>query len=273
MLRNRWLDEVKLSSDWKDYDDSTESSAYEIVEEEVVEILSDKGDDGNLALAGEDEVEIEIDEILQDSRRRLAGISEEDDDEDQSETEYEERSVYTDADSKFGNSMYSLTEVEVEESDMDAIYNGLEQSFIEEDFVDSTIRDEDFSEVEVTVREDDDLGLEHLRITEASAPRRPNQDTGPEDVDDDEEEEDGVSAEECREAIDYILRQERAVARFILTEEQAETMAHLPLKVMKLIVDHMEVCDNNDSPIDWDFLLKIVTPFCDGTGGDGSDEE
>ncbi len=74
---------------------------------------------------------------------------------------------------------------------------------------------------------------------------------------------DGASAEELTEAIEYVLRQERAVSKFILTDEQAQKMAHLPIPVMKIIVDHLEICDNEAQPIDWDFLLKIVCPYCD----------
>ena len=77
------------------------------------------------------------------------------------------------------------------------------------------------------------------------------------------DENDGASAEELTEAIEYVLRQERAVSKFILTEEQATTMAHLPTPVMKIIVDHLEACDMEAQPIDWDFLLKIVCPYCD----------
>jgi hypothetical protein len=85
-------------------------------------------------------------------------------------------------------------------------------------------------------------------------------------LNDDENEDDdggGASAEELTEAIEYVLRQERAVSKFILTEAQANTMAHLPIPVMKIIVDHLEVCDMEEQPIDWDFLLKIVCPYCD----------
>jgi hypothetical protein len=97
-------------------------------------------------------------------------------------------------------------------------------------------------------------------------------DDGGEDQESSEEEDDGVSAEELTEAIEYVLRQERAVAKFILTEEQAEKMAHLPVKVMKIIVDHLESCDNDNTPIDWDFMLKIVLPFCDSEKAEEDDE-
>jgi len=262
MFRNRWLEPKQK----EEYEDLTASSggAYEIVEEEVLETLGDDGND-NLALAGE--VEVEIEEILEEQlRSQLPGISE---GEDVTEVEYDERTVY-DERSVYSEEFFgtSLTEVELDDSDLAAIYG--------QEYVDQTVRDD--SEVEeVTFREDDDnLGLESLRISEATAPAELYDKKVDYDTDDSGGvDEDGVSCEECREAIDYILRQEKAVARMILTEEQAEQMSHLPLKVMKIIVDHMEQCDNADSPIDWDFLLKIVTPFCDkdGSEGDSDDDE
>ena len=40
-------------------------------------------------------------------------------------------------------------------------------------------------------------------------------------------------------------------------------MAHLPIPDMKIIVHHLEPCDMEAQPIDWDFLLKIVCMYCD----------
>lgn len=293
MLRNRWIDEAGAgrgsgSNKQKalDEDESTASSAYEIVEEEVVETLSDYGDDYlGLGATGEVEVEIEVEqeEIVEERQHgpRLPGICEGDDEDGEEEetvvSEYDERTVYSE-DGPLDQSGYmSLTEVEVEdEADLEAIYNTMLEE--EEEF---TVR-EDSEVEEVTLREDElgdleNLILSNLQITEAvpassstAAQRKAllRKESTRSEPDTDEENE--ASAEECREAIDYILRQERAVARMILTEEQAETMLHLPPKVMQIIVDHMEVCDNTDSPIDWDFLLKIVMPFCVGDDGDES---
>lgn len=85
--------------------------------------------------------------------------------------------------------------------------------------------------------------------------------------------EDSASAEELAEAIEYVLRQEKAVAKFILTEDQAKSMTSLPLKVMRIIVDHFENADNQSIDIDWDFLLKIVLPYTDDDPGDDSETE
>ena len=77
------------------------------------------------------------------------------------------------------------------------------------------------------------------------------------------DENDGANAEMLNAAIEYklLVRQERAVSKFILTTEQATTMAHLPIPDMKIIVHHLEACDMEAQPIDWDFLLKIVCLF------------
>jgi len=284
MFRHRWTEGNSGGTNKKeDHDDSTASSAYEVVEEEVLETLSDYGDD--LALAGEVEIEIE-EEVLETSR--LYGISEEGDGEDEdTEGEYEERSVYTEFEGMNGSGLLSLTEVEVDEADADLIYQTMIANCDLVDEEEVTVGDESSVE-EVTLHEDeDDLALlesqfiSNVQITEAKAAsssdgrRKPPGRAPLSNYETEEEDDDTASAEECREAIDYILRQERAVAKMILTEEQAEKMVNLPTNVMKIIVDHMELCDNNDSPIDWDFLLKIVMPFCNqgGADDDSSDEE
>ena len=290
MLRNPWIEGPNSGGYQKEdkvhEDDSTSSSAYEIVEEEVVETLSDYGGDDYLGtfVGGFDADVVEVEEeILEEAGPRLAGICEEeyeeeyDIDYDVTEvSEYEERSVLTECRSELG----SVTEVEVEDSaELEAIYNAMLQ---EEDDEEVTVA-EDYSEVEEVTLHDDDAELEAMfssdfQITEASkssfVERKVSSRSDSVAYDCDQDEEEG-SADEFREAIDYILRQERAVARMILTEEQADKMLHLPPKVMKIIVDHMEVCDNANSPIDWDFLLKIVTPFCgpDNDDSSGDDED
>jgi len=274
MFRHRWTEgNSGVSTNKKeDHDDSTASSAYEIVEEEILETLSFNGDD--LALAGEVEIEIE-EEVLETSRL-----------EDDTEGEYEERSVYTEFEGMNGSGMLSLTEVEVDEADADLIYQTMIANCDLVDEEEVTVGDESSVEEVTLHEEEDDLALlesqfsSDVQITEAKASssdgrRKPPGRAPASNYEAEEEDNDTASAEECREAIDYILRQERAVAKMILTEEQAEKMVNLPTNVMKIIVDHMELCDNNDSPIDWDFLLKIVMPFCNQGGGDdeSSDEE
>lgn len=188
----------------------------------------------------------------------------------------------------------SVFEEELEDEDEILVDDG---EYVEEEIL---VRDDTDVE-EVTVREDD-LLLTDGRVFANSCQLRevpphhqhqrgrnsmnsayemyPEDDSGgdndgSDDPDDeDEDEDDGVSADELTEAIVYVLRQEKAVAKFILTEEQADKMAHLPLKVMKVIVDHLESCDNDGTPIDWDFMLKIVLPFCDSEDqGAGEDED
>lgn len=284
MLRNhQWLNEMNGNHEDKDSKDKgSYLPEYEIVEEEVIETLSDNGD---IYLGLEDaEVEYEIEEeIIEDSRPRLAGIFEEVEEEEEDEEEYDERSVYTE-DMRY-TQVGSPTEFEIADGDVEAI---VEEILVEEEYVDDTIHGDETEIEEVTIREDDDdfalssllisEAIDHSSCTASKSSLYKHSESVPTDKEDFQENEvDGVSAEECREAIDYILRQERAVARMILTEDQAKKMTHLPVKVMKIIIDHMEQCDNNHSPIDWDFLLLVVMPFCDsdvvGDNDDSSDDE
>jgi hypothetical protein len=155
-------------------------------------------------------------------------------------------------------------------------------SVVEVEYVDHTIRDGSDADEELTIREVHENSHSEFCQSDRSFRNSSNHSSkydyedvlqNPEDDGDDGsssssssssiDENGGASAEELTEAIEYVLRQERAVSKFILTEEQAAKMAHLPIKVMKIIVDHLEVCDNEQTPIDWDFLLKIVLPFCE----------
>ena len=292
MLRNPWITEANDSSlkfsQAHDEDDSTASSAYEIVEEEVVETLSDYGGDdrlemlvkGGLSEAEVDLVEIE-EEILEVEAPRLSGIRERDEEEDASDDDatevsiYEERSFCTEDEALGLSDFGSVTEVEVDDTaDMEAIYNAM----LDDEDEEVTVSDEDTEVEEVTLHDEEegecdmeamfsfDIQITEDLPVERKAPSRKDS------IRSECEQEEEASADEFREAIDYVLRQERAVARMILTEEQADKMLHLAPKVMKLIVDHMETCDNSNSPIDWDFLLKIVTPFCGRDNGDSSSD-
>jgi hypothetical protein len=227
--------------------------------------------------------------------RTLPGISEVDEEVEEEELDDDEDCDYEEVEVQMNGSqsVFSGTEVELVDDDDEYDDNNTDQfkdcqddgSLFEEvledddvlvvdgeevvEYVDDTVRDD--SEVEeVTVREIDDgddcspLAAKTFPIqSECTHGVSPKSDSRNIDDDDDDDENDGASAEELTEAIEYVLRQEKAVSKFILTEEQAETMAHLPTKVMKVIVDHLESCDNESTPIDWDFLLKIVLPFCD----------
>jgi hypothetical protein len=279
------------------------SNNYDMVEEEVVETLSEDGAIDDLRTFRDEEIEEEFveEEVLDERMQVLPGISEDEDEEvevevdDNYEDEYEEVEVTN----YFSRSITSMTEVEVEdEVEFQQVTQrddsqGLDETFFEEvmddeeEYVDDTIRDD--SEVdEVTLREDEeDLVLKEdfirsCRIREVSATearmkkeesKSPTKEyeTSPEDSS--ENDDDSVSAEELTEAISYVLRQERAVQSFILTDEQAEKMAHLPVKVMKVVLDHLEVSDNDGTPIDWDFLLKIVLPFCDSEKAANNDND
>jgi hypothetical protein len=188
----------------------------------------------------------------------LPGIVEEDD---------EERSFESGPPAAGGSSVFSTTEVEVEEEDdLSEIFDETVEEVTEIGDCGSDID-------EITLREEDLLLTEQdfVKCCQISIETNPNTRPVPEDED---EEEDGASSEELAEAIEYILRQEKAVSRYILTEDQAKVMTTLPLKIMRVIVDHLETCDNGGTEIDWDFLLKIVLPFCkdEDCAGDETDD-
>lgn len=97
---------------------------------------------------------------------------------------------------------------------------------------------------------------------------------GDEEEDDDEEEaeeEDEATEEEVREAIIYILKQEKPIDNGYLTSAQATRMMALPFKDMREIMKHFELCDNAGEPIQWGVIADIVTP--EGDGNDSSDED
>jgi hypothetical protein len=248
------------------------------------------------------EEEDDVDEIHGDELPEIY----EDDDNDSSGSEYTEEEIFQ---SSVGSNL-SLTEVEIIDDDEDDFrYQKASYSRNYPNYTFETIEDEDTElavecmianeeeeivEEETVHEEDDDHGdnndhlaqVENLRQglgnscqiqdqatnNSSTAKKSSAVECNPED-DEDEEDCEGASAEELAEAIEYILRQEKAVSKFILTEEQAHTMTHLPVKVMKVIVDHLEMCDNEGASIDWDFLLKIVLPFCDDerAGDENSD--
>lgn len=212
-----------------------------------------------------EEVEVVVEEEVDDeyiSSELLPGISEEEEDDEQSYN----------TGPRNDSSVFSTTEVEVED-DLSEI---LDETIVEETEnveLDGSVVDE------ITLREEDLLLTEEdfVKSCQISVETKEARSTDDEiTMLEDDDEEDGVqaSSEELAEAIEYILRQEKAVSRYILTEEQAKVMTTLPLKIMKLIVDHLETCDNAGTDIDWDFLLKIVLPFCndeDAAGEDDSD--
>lgn len=184
-------------------------------------------------------------EEIVDEDDMLPGITE--GDEDSQETVEEEIDEY---EKRSTRSLGSVTEVELDEEEFDQY---LTVDYVEEEYFENTVREDDVVD-EVTFREEDLLKCN----------MSPEDDESSEE----EEEDDGVSVSDLTETIEYVLRQEKAVSRLILTEEQAEKMAHLPKRVMKIIVDHFETAENEGEAVDWDFLLKIVCPiledhYCD----------
>lgn len=222
-----------------------------------------------------EEVYIEED-YCSDDELRLPGISEEESVGDVIHDEVEELHE---------SSVYSVTEVEVDEDFSEVVEEeGTETEVEEVDLTEDegatdseideiTLREEDFEFEEANFTNQCQVTMpcypQEITPTKQSA-ATDDEETAPEDIDE-EEEEDGASSKELAEAIEYILRQERAVSRFILTEDQAQTMMTLPRKVMKVIVQHFE--ENDGTDVDWDFLLKIVLPFCRDSGGSDDDTE
>lgn len=224
------------------------------------------------------EEEVYIDEEIiysDDDELRLPGISEEEEVDDDGEIHEELVDEFNES------SVYSVTEVEVDDDFSEVLDEEGTEVEVEEVDITEGATEVTLSEQDVEIEEE--IFANQCHVTMPSFPHNADatkptistddEETAPEE--DEEEEDDGVSSEELAEAIEYILRQERAVSRFILTEEQAHTMMTLPRKVMKVIVDHLESCDNDGTDIDWDFLLKIVLPFCrdSPTSDDDTDGE
>lgn len=66
------------------------------------------------------------------------------------------------------------------------------------------------------------------------------------------------SREDVAEAINYMIRQEKVIEYGVVTKEQAEKMVSVPLSEMMAIMDHFELCDNNNAPIRWDIVKALV---------------
>lgn len=234
----------RSSSDVKS-DDDNEYITEEFVEEEEVLEETDESDDDEDDDDDDNDDDAEVIEEIVEEVEVLEDVAEEDDDDDDDDNEEgddDNRKTVKLSNSKF----LSPSQTRV----LQAVYDAHDSDGDGHD--EETIHDEDDEE---TLAEDDVEAIEEYKIAE-------------------EEEDDGVSRDDLAEAIEYILRQEKAVANFILTQDQADVMMNLPTKIMKLIVDHLELCDNTGAPIDWDFLLKIVLPFCDKTQtGDDDDDD
>lgn len=253
-----------------DRQSSSNSVNYDVIEEECLETLSDDGVERDILLYTsqqeyeEEEIIEYVEEEVLDSTPALPGISEgneeEVDDDDEEEVMEEEEEL-----------VEEYEEVEVGMNGSHSVFSGTE--FVEEEVMDEYAEEliEEVEYMEQTCRDGSEDGSIRELALEQSFRSNSNHTTAAkydasideEDFENPEDDDDGASAEELTEAIEYVLRQERAVSKFILTEAQAAKMAHLPIPVMKIIVDHLEVCDNESTPIDWDFLLKIVLPFCE----------
>ncbi|GAX16966.1 hypothetical protein FisN_5Hh344 [Fistulifera solaris] len=96
---------------------------------------------------------------------------------------------------------------------------------------------------------------------------------GDEDDEIEEEEEDEATEEEVREAIIYILKQEKPIDNGYLTSDQATRMMALPFKDMKEIMKHFELCDNAGEPIQWSVIADIVTPEDHGDEEEDLDDD
>lgn len=156
----------------------------------------------------------------------------------------------------------SVIEEIVDDDDDDEV----EEEVVEDDteVVEETEHDDVLEEiVEEGAEEDEEEQEEEEEIEE-------DEDEEEEDDEEDEEEEDATEAE-VKEAIVYILKQERPIDNGHLTPEQATKMMALPFPAMKEIMKHFELCDNAGEPIQWKLIREIVTD--DGDGGDDDDDD
>lgn len=92
------------------------------------------------------------------------------------------------------------------------------------------------------------------------------------DEESEDEDEDPIERADVKEAIEYVLRQEKAVEKFILTPDQYITIRTMPLKLMKGVLEHFEECDNNGESISWDAILKIISIVDEDQHDDGGIE-
>jgi hypothetical protein len=278
-------------------DDDDESVEYEIVEE-IEEVVDDSGEVTEVV---EEIVEEEVfdegqrelsdhSEKMQKLQNPLLGkdlglISEDEEHGGGGEVEYVEEE---EVNSRHGRNLsaassYAYSEESVHDDEEEEVFYESVRSIdglIEEEVIESDEEDTFEEVLEEESLEDDDLvfteeefkqacridGSERtVKVGNSSRARLKNEA--------EEDEDDDVEAEEWGEAIAYVLRQEKAVAKMILTQEQADVMATLPRKVMRVIVDHLETVEESGDDIDWDFLLKIVQPFCEPDEYDEDDLE
>jgi hypothetical protein len=97
-------------------------------------------------------------------------------------------------------------------------------------------------------------------------------DDGGEMADGDDQDEDEPSPEDVKEAIVYILKQEKPIDKGYLSPQQATRMMALPFEDQKQILEHFELCDQAGDPICWDLLVAMTTSDDDDEQVD-SDEE
>ena len=89
---------------------------------------------------------------------------------------------------------------------------------------------------------------------------------GETDVDEDE-----PSPEDVKEAIIYIMKQEKPIDKGHLSPEQATRMMALPFEDQKQIMEHFELCDNAGDPICWNLLVELIE--CDENANDHCDDD
>jgi len=186
-------------------------------------------------------------------------------------------------------SMMKEHTIDVTESDEESIieevvYDSEEEiagAFEETLIIDESIA-EDETEVEL-VEEEDGLGgipegdessdevdeeEEEVEQTEVEL-----EDEGEEDDDEDEDEDDEATEEEVKEAIVYILKQEKPIDSGHLTPAQATRMMALPFPAMKEIMKHFELCDNAGEPICWNQIAELVDADLDEDEDENDDND
>lgn len=152
-------------------------------------------------------------------------------------------------------------EEEVDELDVTEIEE-VEEEFLEEEVIEEEVVDGFEVLEEIAEEYEEEEVLQPETIVE-----------GVEDEDEEveEDEEDEATEDEVREAIIYILKQEKPIDNGYLTSSQATRMMALPFKDMREIMKHFELCDNAGEPIQWGVIADIVTP--EGQGDDSNDED
>lgn len=159
-----------------------------------------------------------------------------------------------------------IVEVEEEEVVEEVVLEEVLEEIVEEEVLEDI---PEANESHASNDENDDGHPDPTELDHTEVEEMP--DNEDDENDDNEDEAELATEEEIREAIVYILKQEKPIDNGYLTPSQATRMMALPIADMREIMKHFELCDNAGEPICWNLIVEIVTP--DGDTPDGENPE